>query len=246
MIRTAVLLAAGYGTRLRRLAPCKPLCRVAGRPLIDHALGGMAEAGIERVIVVLGYGADWIIEHLSQAIPPIRVETVFTPNPDHPNGVSLQAAAPALAGEDALLAMCDHLVVPALYRRLAEHGPGRGATLGIDRRLGHPWVDIDDVTLVRTSGSAIVDIGKGLGKADCYDTGVFAIGPALFDALNVHDRPSLTDGMRTLAKAGRAGVADCSDLDWIDVDDHKAWSAADLWQRSEKGKLTSSRGKPTI
>lgn len=233
MIRSAVLLAAGYGSRLRRLAPCKPLCRVGGRPLIDHALGGMAEAGIERVIVVLGYGAEWIIEHLTRTTPPVQVETVFTPNPDHPNGVSLQAAAPALAGEDALLAMCDHLVVPALYRRLAEHGAGKGAMLGIDRRLGHPWVDIDDVTLVRTSGSAIVDIGKGLAEADCYDTGVFAIGPPLFDALDVHDRPSLTDGMRTLAKAGRAHVVECSDLDWIDVDDHTAWSAAEAWQRSK-------------
>lgn len=246
MIRTAVLLAAGYGSRLRRLGPCKPLCPVAGRPLIDHALGGMAEAGIERVVVVLGYGADRIIEHLTRTMTPVRVETVFTPNPDYPNGVSLQAAAPALSGEHALLAMCDHLVVPALYRRLAEHGAGRGATLGIDRRLGHPWVDIDDVTLVRTSGSAIVDIGKGLEEADCYDTGVFAIGPALFDALDAHGRPSLTEGMRTLAKAGRADVVDCSDLDWIDVDDHKAWSAAESWQRSKKDELISSSGKPTI
>ena len=45
-IITAVLLAAGEGSRLRGSAASKPLCPVAGRPLIDHALTGLAEAGI--------------------------------------------------------------------------------------------------------------------------------------------------------------------------------------------------------
>ena len=81
---------------------------------------------------------------------------------DHrePNGVSVLAAAPVLAGEPAVLAMCDHLVTPALYARLAATGTGGGATLGIDRRIGHPWVDPDDVTWVKTDGDAIVAIGN--------------------------------------------------------------------------------------
>ena len=36
------------GSRLRGASPLKPLCPVAGRPLIDHALGGLAEAGLGR------------------------------------------------------------------------------------------------------------------------------------------------------------------------------------------------------
>ena len=37
----------------------------------------------------------------------------------------------------ALLLMCDHLVEPALYARMAASDPGDGLKLGIDRRLGH-------------------------------------------------------------------------------------------------------------
>jgi len=230
MIDTAVLLAAGHGSRLRTHAPYKPLCPVAGRPLIDHALTGLADAGLSRAIVVLGYGAEAIEDHLASRRWPLTVETVMTRDHHQPNGVSVLAAAPRLAGRPAVLAMCDHLVMPALYARMAAVEVGDGATLGIDRRIGHPWVDPDDVTWVRTRGDRIVAIGKGLAEADAYDTGVFAIGEGLFAALASLDAPSLTEGMRMLADRGRAGVVDCSDLDWIDVDDAAALAKAEAWQ----------------
>lgn len=229
MIRTAILLAAGEGSRLRGAAPSKPLCPVAGKPLIDHALQGLASAGLQRVIVVLGYLADGIEAHLDARDWPLAVETVRTPDHRQPNGVSVLAARTALGSGDAVLAMCDHLAAPALYARLAQAGTGGGVTLGIDRRLGHPWIDPEDVTCVATEGDRIVAIGKGLEPHDAYDTGVFAIGPTLMTALAGLSAPSLTDGMRLLAAQGAAWTINCSDLDWIDVDDAPALAKAEIW-----------------
>lgn len=229
MIRTAVLLAAGEGSRLRASAPLKPLCPVAGVPLIDRALGGLAAAGVARAVVVTGYGGDEVEAHLAARDWPLVVEVVRTSDYRLPNGASALSAAPVLAGEPALLAMCDHVVEPALYGRLAAAGARDGLTLGIDRRLGHAWVDPGDVTCVATEGDRIVAIGKGLWPHDAYDTGVFAVGPALFDVLVRFDAPSLTDGVRMLAGQGRAHVADCSDLGWIDVDDADALAKAEAW-----------------
>jgi len=228
MIETAVILAAGEGSRLRASAPYKPLCPVAGRPLIAHALEGLAEAGLKRAIVTLSYGRDAIEAYLASRSWPLHVETVLA---DHrePNGVSVLAATDALAGQDAVLAMCDHLVLPALYRRMATAGSGNGLQLGIDRRLGHPWVDPEDVTCVATNGSAIVAIGKGLEPHDAYDTGVFAISPRLGAALATLASPSLTEGVRMLAAQNRANVVDCSNIDWIDVDDAAALAHAERW-----------------
>ena len=114
---------------------------------------------------------------------------------------------------------------------LAAIGARGGTTLGIDRRLGHPWVDPDDVTCVRTDGDRDRRDrqGRSDGRTDAYDTGVFAIGPALFDALAALAAPSLTDGMRLLAADARACTVDCSDLDWIDVDDAAALAKAEDW-----------------
>jgi choline kinase len=232
MITTAILLAAGEGSRLRSAAPSKPLCHVGGRPLIEHAIAGLAEAGLIRVVVVLGYEAERIEAHLAARHWPIAVETVRTSDHRLPNGVSVLAAEAALAGEDAVLAMCDHLVDPALYARVAQAGTGGGARLAIDRRITSDLVDLDDVTCVRTEGEASAAIGKHLADYDAFDTGVFAIGPALFAALNSLPAPSLTEGMRVLAAHGTALTIDCSDLDWIDVDDPAALDKAEVWLRA--------------
>jgi 1L-myo-inositol 1-phosphate cytidylyltransferase len=128
-----------------------------------------------------------------------------------------------------VLAMCDHLVEPALYRRMAQAGASGGARLAVDRRIHSDWVDLDDVTCVETQCERIVAIGKGLATYDCFDAGVFAIGPALFAALAGIEAPSLTEGMRVLARAGAALTVDCSDLDWIDVDDRPALDKAERW-----------------
>lgn len=231
MIRTAVLLAAGEGSRLRSVAASKPLCPVAGRPLIDHALAGLAAAGMTRAIVVLGYRGAEIARHLAARPQPLAIDLAWS-DPALPNGVSVLMAAPLVGQAPALLAMCDHLVDPALYARVAACGPGRGLTLGIDRRLGHPWVDPLDATCVTTRGDRIVAIGKGLAGHDAYDTGVFAIASRLIDALGRHRAPGLSDGVRTLAQSGDAGAVDIGALDWIDVDDAKALGLAEgQWAR---------------
>ncbi len=226
MIRTAVLLAAGEGSRLRGSAPVKPLACVAGEPLIAHALSGLAKAGIARVAVVLGYEAEAIAAYLDAHDWPVAVEQVVVADWRLPNGVSALAGLERV-GAPALLAMCDHLVDPALYARLAETGAGAGLTLGIDRRLDDPAVDLDDVTRVATRGDRIVAIGKGLATYDAFDTGVFAVGAPFVAALRSLPAPSVSAGVALLAAQGQAGVVDCSDLSWIDVDDAPALLAAE-------------------
>jgi len=228
-IDTAILLAAGEGSRLRALAPSKPLCSVGGSTLLEHAITGFAAAGMKRVIVVLGYEAGAIRAALAARDWPVAIETVTSADYRKPNGVSVLAAEAATAGSGALLAMCDHLAEPALYRRVADAGAQDGLTLGIDRLLEQEAVDLEDVTRVETRNGAIVAIGKGIARFDCFDTGVFAIGPALFDALKGFDAPSLSVGVGALAERGLARVVDCTGLGWIDVDDPKAHAQAELW-----------------
>ena len=50
---SAVVLAAGHGTRMRSDRP-KPLHRLCGRPMILHVLDALAELPVDRVVVVVG------------------------------------------------------------------------------------------------------------------------------------------------------------------------------------------------
>ena len=63
--RTAMVLAAGLGTRMRPLTDTrpKPLIAVAGQPLLDHVLDRLAAASVERAVVNVHYLAEKIIAH---------------------------------------------------------------------------------------------------------------------------------------------------------------------------------------
>jgi 1L-myo-inositol 1-phosphate cytidylyltransferase len=224
----AIILAAGQGTRLRSVSPSKPLTQLAGRPLLHHVLDRLRAAGVTRPLVVTGYGAD-AVEAAAAAWSGGDAETLLNPLWAEPNGVTVLAAAPFLA-DRALLVMADHLASPKLYAAVARASVDpAGLTLGIDRRLGHSWVDEEDVTRVATRNGAIAAIGKQIATYDAYDTGVFLITPGLMAALAALPSPGLSDGVRALAREGRATTADVSAYDWIDIDDPRALAQAERW-----------------
>lgn len=75
MIDTAMVLAAGYGKRMRPLTETipKPMVRLAGRPLIDHGLDRLAEAGVRQAVVNVHYLAHLLEAHLAERAEPPEI-----------------------------------------------------------------------------------------------------------------------------------------------------------------------------
>ena len=229
-----LIIAAGQGTRLRSVAPSKPLARVGGAPLLEHVVRSAAEAGASGFVVVTGYEAEPVEAFLGELAnrTGLAVEAVRNPDWDRPNGLSVLAAEARLEGEFILL-MSDHLSDPAILRDMIAAGrDGAALTLAADFAVGNPLLDLDDATKIEVGeGGRIVRIGKILPRYDAIDTGIFIAGPPLLDALRASlaagGAGSLSEGVQALADSGRAFVWDCGGRWWLDVDDEAAFAKAE-------------------
>ncbi len=216
-----VILAAGNGLRLASHSPLpKPLVSVDARPLLDHVLAALVEAGMSRVTIVVGHAADSIRCHPFPSASGLRIEWVLNPRYSQPNGLSLLCAEGRVK-PPFVLVMADHLFEPDTLRRLLhEECPPDGAVLAVDRKVDGVY-DLADATKVATRDSTVCQIGKQLQAYDAIDTGMFLCSDAIFAAMKLSAAAggqSLSDGVATLARVGRVRTWDIGAAGWIDVD----------------------------
>jgi choline kinase len=230
----ALIIAAGYGSRLRDIADSKPLAPIAGVPLLELGVRQARAAGVERVVVVTGHHAIEIEKFLPSLSARVGIPVV-SERLQHwstPNGYSVIAGAARIEG-DYLLMMADHIFSPGILDRLARTGTkSRGVTLAIDRRTDNPLVDPDDATWVKTDADGRIEvIGKNIPEYDAVDCGAFLATPelarAIQTAITQGKSGSLSDGMQLLADAGRAATMDIGQAWWMDVDDPRAHALAE-------------------
>jgi len=77
-VRTAVVLAAGEGTRLRPLTRNrpKPMLPAANRPILEHVLDALVDAGMEKLVIVVGYRSDRVQEYFGPSYRETPIEYV--------------------------------------------------------------------------------------------------------------------------------------------------------------------------
>jgi L-glutamine-phosphate cytidylyltransferase len=81
LVRTALLLAAGLGSRLAPLTDTMPKClvEVSGVPIIERLVRALDAHGIERLVIVTGYRAEMIRDYLGESFAGIAVEYIESP-----------------------------------------------------------------------------------------------------------------------------------------------------------------------
>ena len=115
VLETAMVMAAGLGKRMRPLTATrpKPLVRVAGQALIDHALDRIEEAGIRRTVVNVHYLADAVEAHLQARARRTGAEYVVSDERTRllETGGGLVRALPMLGDKPYLCANSDNIWV---------------------------------------------------------------------------------------------------------------------------------------
>ena len=120
----AIILAAGMGKRLGEYTRDNTKCMlpVNGRPLIDRTLDMLANLGIRRVVIVVGYQAQNLIDYIGQRYADrLDIEYVNNPIYDRTNNIySLSLASEQMARDDTLLLESDLILEPSILQSLVD------------------------------------------------------------------------------------------------------------------------------
>jgi len=127
--RTAMVLAAGLGKRMRPLTATrpKPLIDVVGKALLDHVLEKLRAAGVEKVIVNVHYLADAVEAHLAKSSHGLEVAISDERSQLLETGGGMVRAQPLIDCDPFLVVNSDNLWVdgPAdTLKLLASHWDG--------------------------------------------------------------------------------------------------------------------------
>lgn len=223
--RQAVIVAAGFGSRLQAMRPggslIKPLEPVGGRPILMRVLDCAFSAGIEEAVIVVGHMAD-VVESTVRKWPVAgAVRFVLNPRYELSNGVSLYHGARECSGHFVLL-MSDHLFQAETLASMTRRGlAGDLAVLAVDSKIDQVF-DLDDATKVVAEGDRIVQIGKNLASYNCVDTGMFLLSgdvtPRLEALIRDEGDASISRAMKQFIAERRMGAFDIGDGFWQDVD----------------------------
>ena len=221
MVVKAMILAAGFGTRLAPLTDALPkaLIPVSGRPMIDHVIHALRAAGVSEIVVNAHHHADLVSEHFRRAEYGIGITVVVEEEILGTGGGILHARRFLDDGEAFLVHNADIVSTFDLEQLIRHHGESDAfATLAIQRRPTSRAVMFD---------GGLNFLGKevwaGEGMTFPHDAGrysfcgIHVISPAIFglgipegfsDIFDVY-RQALRSGKRIL---GLPCEGSCHDL----------------------------------
>jgi dTDP-glucose pyrophosphorylase len=224
----AVILAAGKGRRMKHLTANspKPMLPVAGRPVLEHIVRGLAGAGIREFCIITGYRAETVENHFGDG-SRFGVEICYARQVvQDGTGKAPELAKNFVSAGNFLLIYGDILVEPANYRAMLSTFAASGAAALITVRRGEDVsqgaaVMFDDHFMMT---NLIEKPAAGTVTSPWYNAGLYIFTPILFSyTAQLQKSPR---GEYELPDAMRAMIADGHRIKgheligyWLDVRD---------------------------
>lgn len=162
---TAIILAAGAGSRLRPLTDATPKCLldVGGTTILARQLDRIADAGIRRAVVVTGYRAEDIEAHLRANRPPIDVAiAVNAEYASTGNCMSVLAARSQVDSTGIVICDGDVVLTGDALRRLVTATVPSALLLDADTALAE-----EEMKAALDARGAVRRLSKTLVPAEC-------------------------------------------------------------------------------
>jgi len=196
---TAVILAAGEGRRLSPLTNRrpKPMVPVVNRPLLEHVVEAVAAAGIEDIVLVVGYERDRIQTHFEDGDAwDVSIRYAIQETQLGTGHAVLQAEEHV--DESFLVLNGDRIIEPhaveAVRERLVEDGEPSMAITRSEVPSRYGVVTLDDEIVDR-----VIEKPHGTGPSELINAGVYGFTDDSFDV--IRETPTNEEGELSLPAA---------------------------------------------
>ena len=212
----AVILAGGFGKRLRPLTDQrpKPMIEVLNVPIIEWQVKWLKKHGIAEVIVCVGYMKEQIIEHIGSGNRlGVKVGYAVEEEPLGTGG-ALKNAESLLSKHDSFF-MINGDILTELDPNMLKSGNGEHHSLAlVPLRSPFGIVEVDGDSRVR----GFVEKPKIPDK--WINAGVYYFTPEVFGYLPEVGNIEMT-ALPTLANEGKLNATKFEDVFWRSIDSHK-------------------------
>ena len=234
-IDKAVVLAAGRGTRMRDLTAevPKPMIEVRGKPVLQHIIEGLRDAGIREFLIIVGYHADAVQNFFGDG-SRYNVEIQYaTQTVQDGTGRVVDLSREFVGNSPFVLGYGDILVDPANYKRVVDISEDIEAIITVTRgedvsKGGAVFLNdrMELLDLREKSQPGEVERWSAISEraVPFYNAGLYTFRPSIFE-FTAKLRPSargeyeLTDAIRDLALSGKKVKAVELTGEWADVRD---------------------------
>jgi len=225
-IDRAVILAAGRGTRMRELTTelPKPMIEVRGKPVLQHIVEGLRDAGARRFLIIVGYHAEMVRKFFGDGrLHNVDIEYAMQTVQDG-TGRVVNLARNFTGGSPFILSYGDILISPVSYKRVVDLPDNCEAIITV---TGGEDVSKGGAVFVNDQ-MELVDLREktkpGEPSSPWYNAGLYAFRPSIFEFIaRLEPSPrgeyELTDAIRDLAQSGKKVQAIELSGEWADVRD---------------------------
>jgi dTDP-glucose pyrophosphorylase len=225
-IGKAVMLAAGRGTRMRELTADlpKPMIEVRGKPVLQHILEGLRDAGLRDFLIVVGYHADAVQNFFGDGSRYNVAIQYATQAVQDGTGRVVDLARDFAGDSPFVLSYGDILLDPTNYKHVVDLPHNVEAIVTVTHG--------EDVSkggaVYLNEQMEVIDIREKAQPSELatqwYNAGIYVFRPSIFEfTANLQPSPrgeyELTDAIRALAQSGKKVRALELTGKWADVRD---------------------------
>lgn len=229
MLMKAVILAAGEGNRLKPITSSrpKPMIPLAGKPLLEHTILGLKDAGVNDILLIVGYKQDIIKDYFGNGLNKFNIKIEYKTQDEYLGTAHATSYAKDFIKDNPFLMMYgDLLVDPVIFKEvLQKFNQSKPEGLISLLEVGNP----KDYGIISLNSDGFVEKitekpSPDLNLGNLANAGIYVFKPIIFEAIektekSIRDEYEFTDSMDILINKLNGNIVDYTIKDrfWSDI-----------------------------